>query len=702
MSLNNGTTEYKKKRMSKGFSLIELIVAITIMVIMAGLLTPNVSRFVTKQRADSCIRDRQDVADAYMSLTEDPDITTSQDALKEAIEMAGFSAQEEDGKITGLTGNCKSGGTYSIEYEGERPSKIICSIGEDHSDVLLSGGGTLVASAEKLGGIVKPEEKPIVTPDPVTPPESELHGRVRYIRIDPTSITGKVGTSSEAVTVYATLYGVAEEQVVPAGDITWMNGNTATASVSNNIIKFLNVGQTKITATYDNCNADIDVTVIDDKATGIQIVDENGNQIESMESPKDGSPVQLYANVYYGSSVAQRASVTWSTSSEWLGRVTQSGRVYFPNVDKSKDNFVTITAKIDDHEDSITIKVVEAKTYKNAASLTVEMVSASESPLHLKAVITTTDGEPYEGPIDWTTSHPQYITLQPQADGTCYIRYTATAEMDIYATAQGPNGDVKGSFHTRGNIILYPRVLYGAIGDDPRQIYISTWTNNITELNKESDAVIEIGNPNVAYYSNSTGQIAFVGEGTTTLRVTLKGATSDISVQVKPKYVVTDAEKKALTDLQEVLKLTSKNSVPLGYAKDLRETIEEHMRSTDLQSYTHNDGMTGRSVWTTYLTSHGQNKIFVANGKYYVLKNSNQSYVYSAWDEEGCTTMEQYIEKNIDGFVEIGSKTFNTDKVDKWEANYYHEGDLYITDGKTVEVCGGLNSDGKAWWIQIN
>ena len=48
-------------RRNKGFSLIELIVVIAIMAVLVGLLVPNVTRSVEKNRAKACRVNREEI-----------------------------------------------------------------------------------------------------------------------------------------------------------------------------------------------------------------------------------------------------------------------------------------------------------------------------------------------------------------------------------------------------------------------------------------------------------------------------------------------------------------------------------------------------------------------------------------------------------------------------------------------------------------
>lgn len=98
-----------KKRTDRGFSLIELIIAIAILIILTGLLAPQFMKYIEKSRKAACLNNIDVVIQEY------------QVAL---IENQKITPEEVLGEIKP---KCPSKGTYSIIHQGEELFVINCS-----------------------------------------------------------------------------------------------------------------------------------------------------------------------------------------------------------------------------------------------------------------------------------------------------------------------------------------------------------------------------------------------------------------------------------------------------------------------------------------------------------------------------------------------------------------------------------------------
>ena len=66
-----------KKEMNKGFSLVELIIVIAIMVVLVGMLAPQYLRFVNNSKVSTDIANGQELANAFNAAFAEEKVTTS-------------------------------------------------------------------------------------------------------------------------------------------------------------------------------------------------------------------------------------------------------------------------------------------------------------------------------------------------------------------------------------------------------------------------------------------------------------------------------------------------------------------------------------------------------------------------------------------------------------------------------------------------
>ena len=107
-----------KKKTDRGFSLIELIIAIAILIILTGLLAPQFMKYIEKSRKAACLNNVDVMIKEYqVAMIDDPDITP-EEVLETMVEH-------------GM--KCPSKGTYKIKksLDGETFS-VNCSV---HGDI---------------------------------------------------------------------------------------------------------------------------------------------------------------------------------------------------------------------------------------------------------------------------------------------------------------------------------------------------------------------------------------------------------------------------------------------------------------------------------------------------------------------------------------------------------------------------------------
>lgn len=115
----------KSRSDDKGFSLIELIIAIAILVILTGLLAPNLMRYIERSRESVCIKNRDEIVNIYKVEHVSDELYTLVSAIR----------QYQD--------NCPSEGIYIAASLELLHPKVGCSIHDseelgDISDIVIS------------------------------------------------------------------------------------------------------------------------------------------------------------------------------------------------------------------------------------------------------------------------------------------------------------------------------------------------------------------------------------------------------------------------------------------------------------------------------------------------------------------------------------------------------------------------------------
>lgn len=116
---------YGMKKKNRGFSLIELIIAIAILIILTGLLAPQFMKYIEKSRKAACLHAMDVIAEEYMAeitnMGKAPDEKSAVDLLSELIVEHGgdqkWSETQEDTSIFyRFSGVCKGKGNYKCRF----------------------------------------------------------------------------------------------------------------------------------------------------------------------------------------------------------------------------------------------------------------------------------------------------------------------------------------------------------------------------------------------------------------------------------------------------------------------------------------------------------------------------------------------------------------------------------------------------------
>ncbi len=159
----------KEKETNKsGFTLLELIIVISIMGVLTGLIAPQIVRYVTTNRATACEADREAILAVYerciYGQTKDLDTASLQQV------MTGLDAATSDEVLQYV--NCPSGGSYTGEVTGDVATAVyVATIKCDHpghEDVVVDFVGW--STVELAEGIDEPFPEP---PPAVIPPPEE-------------------------------------------------------------------------------------------------------------------------------------------------------------------------------------------------------------------------------------------------------------------------------------------------------------------------------------------------------------------------------------------------------------------------------------------------------------------------------------------------------------------------------------------------
>lgn len=122
------------RKKDRGFSLIELIIAIAILIILTGLLAPQFMKYIEKSRKAACLHAMNTIAEEYLAgitdLGKAPDADAAVQVLNKIIEDHGGSDKgtEISSIVYAYDGLCKSSGKYRCQLVNDLQAvKIECS-----------------------------------------------------------------------------------------------------------------------------------------------------------------------------------------------------------------------------------------------------------------------------------------------------------------------------------------------------------------------------------------------------------------------------------------------------------------------------------------------------------------------------------------------------------------------------------------------
>ncbi|RGY98374.1 prepilin-type N-terminal cleavage/methylation domain-containing protein [Clostridium sp. AM58-1XD] len=126
----------------KGFSLIELIIAVAILVVLTGLLAPQLLKYIERSRRAACITDMETIAHTYsMEAIQDPpdDVSGAFKVLNDVISTYKVNEEDQYDMYAIYSGVCKSGGRYQCRLADDfHTISIVCSKhGEWELDIKL-------------------------------------------------------------------------------------------------------------------------------------------------------------------------------------------------------------------------------------------------------------------------------------------------------------------------------------------------------------------------------------------------------------------------------------------------------------------------------------------------------------------------------------------------------------------------------------
>lgn len=125
-----GICPFKKGR---GFSLIELIIAIAILIILTGLLAPQFIKYIEKSRLAACMHSMDVILAEYeVELVNEGGIPEAKSSIKILNDIIGGHGGETPEEVSSLVytykGLCKSQGEYRCEFTGDLKTVLIaCS-----------------------------------------------------------------------------------------------------------------------------------------------------------------------------------------------------------------------------------------------------------------------------------------------------------------------------------------------------------------------------------------------------------------------------------------------------------------------------------------------------------------------------------------------------------------------------------------------
>ena len=130
----------KKKMNDKGFSLVELIIVVAIMVILVAILAPTYMRYVEKSRVASDQQTMVEFIDAMQVVASDPDYTLPTTGTYTVTSASGVKGITPSGDLitaftsTGIMDNATATGS-NLQSSGYLDANIVLTLEQDSNDV---------------------------------------------------------------------------------------------------------------------------------------------------------------------------------------------------------------------------------------------------------------------------------------------------------------------------------------------------------------------------------------------------------------------------------------------------------------------------------------------------------------------------------------------------------------------------------------
>ncbi len=349
-----------KESLKRGFSLVELIVAVTILTVLTGAAAPSLSSQVEKQREKTCTSQRQEVIDAYnTSLSrilanasyDDTRAAIKSLAFTDALSFLGYTLDKEhsnnDSQVyQGAEGTCKVGGSSAV-FEGicrsegtwtadlaADPITLSC---DKHDEVMIANDFDWIEGQLDPRDENKPQKDPDAPITPDTPPVTP-DAPVIMLTVNPHSYSGVAG---DTTAIAASLTGVEESE---ADNITWESSDDSIVSIEGSA-----TGR-EITIRLNQKSASAVTIKASYTADGKEYTDQCAVTVGSEnlritpDSVRDFPGYETTLRV----STKDTGTVQWSSADESLVTVDSNGHIVLGKPeDLSVDHPTSVTAWID-------------------------------------------------------------------------------------------------------------------------------------------------------------------------------------------------------------------------------------------------------------------------------------------------------------------------------------------------------------------
>jgi type IV pilus assembly protein PilA len=134
-----------RKKNSKGFSLVELIIVIAIMAILVGILAPQFIKYVEQSRQSTDIKNYQEIISAVQVYCADTHTGTGTDVIPKGSST--FTMSKTTGGVTAAT-------SPSTDFVGAAMTSAGMTVANIKGQSTLYGGATLTATVDATTGAV--------------------------------------------------------------------------------------------------------------------------------------------------------------------------------------------------------------------------------------------------------------------------------------------------------------------------------------------------------------------------------------------------------------------------------------------------------------------------------------------------------------------------------------------------------------------